>query len=66
MSEDYYLCSTHLHHKFKILHCLSAMRSYKDELVKLGKKVHYFGIENDAFYDDYLIKLLKCVKKDKQ
>lgn len=59
MSEDYGLCSFYKHHKLKILHTLSSMRSYKDELVNLGVKVHYSSIEENNFKEDYIFKLKK-------
>ena len=65
MSEDYGLCSYVKHHKLKILHALSSMRSYKDELIAMGVHVHYFGIEDNSFYEDYFTKLGKFLKKKK-
>ena len=65
MSEDYGLCSYVKHHKLKILHTLSSMRSYKDELTDMGVHVHYLGIEDNSFYEDYFTKLGKFLKKKK-
>ena len=52
LCEDYGLCSYVKHHKLKLLHVLSSMRLYKDELKSLGLKVHYNSIEDENFYDD--------------
>ncbi len=65
MSEDFELCNYVKHHKLKILHVLSSMRFYRDELKALGLKVHYNGIECKSFYDDYLFKLKKILSKQK-
>ena len=59
LCEDYGLCSYVKHHKLKILHVLSSMRLYRDELKNLGLKVHYNSIEDENFYEDYLEKLKK-------
>ena len=50
LCEDYGLCSYVKHHKLKLLHVLSSMRLYKDELKSLGLKVHYNSIEDENFY----------------
>ena len=63
MCEDYGLCSFYKHHKLKILHTLSSMRSYRDELLSLGATVHYFSIEDKNFKEDYIIKLKKLAIK---
>ena len=65
LCEDYGLCSYVKHHKLKILHVLSSMRLYRDELQSLGLKVHYNSIEDENFYDDYLVKLKKTLNKNK-
>ena len=65
MCEDFGLCSYVKHHKLKILHVLSSMRLYRDELKALGLEVHYHEIEHKSFYDDYLIKLKKVILKKK-
>ena len=64
MCEDYELCNYVKHHKLKILHVLSAMRSYKDELTQLGLKVHYHDIEKKNFKEDFLVKLKRCVTQN--
>ncbi len=65
LCEDYGLCSYVKHHKLKILHVLSSMRLYRDELKSLGLKVHYNSIEDENFYEDYLEKLKKTLSKNK-
>ena len=65
LCEDYGLCSYVKHHKLKLLHVLSSMRLYKDELKSLGLKVHYNSIEDENFYEDYLEKLKKTLSKNK-
>ena len=65
LCEDYGLCSYVKHHKLKLLHVLSSMRLYKDELKSLGLKVHYNSIEDENFYEDYLEKLKKILSKNK-
>ena len=65
MCEDYGLCTFYKHHKHKILHTLSSMRSYRDELLSLGAKVYYFSIEENNFKEDYVSKLKKFAKKSK-
>ena len=64
MAEDYGLCSFYKHHKFKILHTLSSMRSYRDELNALGFKVKYFSIEEESFYDNYITKLKIFIREN--
>ena len=65
MCEDYGLCTCYKHHKIKILHTLSAMRSFKDELLELGANVHYSAIEDKGFKEDYISKLIKLAKREK-
>ena len=65
LCEDFGLCSYYKHHKFKILLTLSAMRSYKDELTSGGFNVIYKGIEEKDFYERYISKLKKIIKKNK-
>ena len=65
LCEDYGLCSYVKHHKLKILHVLSSMRLYKDELKSLGLQVHYNSIEDGNFYEDYLEKVKKTISKNK-
>ena len=62
MSEDYGLCTFYKHHKFKILHTLSSMRSFRDELLNLGATVHYNSIEEKEFKEDYISKLVRLAK----
>ena len=65
MCEDYGLCTFYKHHKHKILHTLSSMRSYRDDLLSLGAKVYYSSIEENNFKEDYVSKLKKFAKKSK-
>ena len=64
MCEDYGLCSFYKHHKLKILHTLSSMRSYRDELMLLGYKVKYHSIEENSFYEKYVSKLKKYITEN--
>ncbi len=64
MCEDHGLCSYVKHHKLKILHTLSSMRLYRDELQDLNLNVTYYEIENKNFYEDYILKLKKIIKKN--
>ncbi len=63
LSEDFGLCTYEKHHKQKILLFLSAMRSFRDELIENGFKVIYKNIEEDDFEETYTIKLNKLIKK---
>ena len=63
LSEDFGLCTYEKHHKQKILLFLSAMRSFRDELIENGFKVIYKKIEEDDFEETYTIKLNKLIKK---
>ncbi len=65
MCEDYGLCTFYKHHKLKILHTLSSMRSFKDELLDLGANVHYSSINDKGFKEDYIGKLIKLAKRGK-
>merc|ERR1711871_1632999 len=65
MCEDYGLCNYVKHHKLKLLHVLSAMRFYRDELIALGLKVNYRSIEEDNFRQEYLLKLKKTIIEKK-
>ncbi len=64
MSEDYNLCTYEKHHKLKILHTLSSMRSYCDLLKNKDFKVHYYSHENKftKSYEDKLETLIKKIK----
>ena len=64
MSEDYGLCTYFKHHKHKILHTLSSMRSFRDELLGLGARVFYSTIDEKEFKEDYISKLSKKKKKN--
>ena len=65
LMEDFGLCNYHKHHKFKILLTLSAMRSYRDELLSKGYNVIYKGIEEKAFYQSYISKLKNIIYENK-
>ena len=58
MAEDYELCTTYKYHKHKIVFYLSAMRSYRDELLKNGFNVVYFDSSQDEFFISYIKKIL--------
>ena len=47
MIEDYGLCTYEKHHKLKILHVLSSMRSHAESLKKNKYKVEYISCEKD-------------------
>ena len=59
LAEDFGLCTYEKHHKQKILLFLSAMRSFRDELVESGFEVIYKTIEEDDFKTSYSEKLNK-------
>ena len=44
MIEDYGLCTYEKHHKLKILHVLSSMRSHAESLKKNKYKVEYLSL----------------------
>ena len=64
MSEDYQLCTYERHHKLKILHFLSSMRSYNDLLKSKGFETDYYDCKN-KFSSQYEYKLEKSIKKNK-
>ncbi len=64
MIEDYGLCTYEKHHKLKILHVLSSMRSHAESLKKNKYKVEYISCERD-FRRPYEEKLTKIIKKNK-
>ena len=61
IKEDYQLCTYQKHHKHKLILFLSAMRSYRDELIEQGMKVHYEKLTNDksTSYIDSLVSYIK-------
>ncbi|OUW06237.1 MAG: cryptochrome/photolyase family protein [Betaproteobacteria bacterium TMED156] len=63
MAEDYELCTFYKHHKMKILFFLTAMREYRDELIKKDLKVIYKKIDEPDFKDKYELKLSKVISK---
>mgnify|MGYP006236877315 FL=1 len=64
MAEDLSLCTYEKHHKLKILHFLSSMRSYSDLLRDKGFEVDYYDCKN-KFSSQYEYKLGKSIKKNK-
>ena len=64
MAEDLGLCSYEKHHKLKILHFLSSMRSYNDLLKSKGFETDYYDCKNN-FSDKYEDKLKKSIKENK-
>ena len=56
MCEDYGLCTYEKHHKSKIALFYMAMRSYRDQLEKIGYKVEYLDY-NKEFKTSYVNKL---------
>ena len=64
MAEDLGLCTYEKHHKLKILHFLSSMRSYNDLLKSKGFKTDYYDCKNN-FSDKYEDKLRKSIKESK-
>ena len=64
MAEDLALCTYEKHHKLKILHFLSSMRSYNDLLKSKGFETDYYDCKNN-FSDKYEDKLRKSIKESK-
>ena len=64
MAEDLGLCTYEKHHKLKILHFLSSMRSYNDLLKSKGFETDYYDCKNN-FSDKYEDKLRKSIKESK-
>ena len=64
MAEDLGLCTYEKHHKLKILHFLSSMRSYNDLLKSKGFETDYYDCKNN-FSDKYEDKLIKSIKENK-
>jgi len=63
MAEDRGLCTYVRHHKQKIALFLSAMRSYADELRKVGYSVHYHQL-NDEHSDSYESRLALTIEEN--
>ncbi|HEX7675918.1 MAG TPA: cryptochrome/photolyase family protein [Bdellovibrio sp.] len=60
MREDRELATYYRFHKHKIIFFFAAMRTYRDELIKAGYKVHYQEIGHDSIsYEDALDRWLK-------
>ena len=64
MREDYQLCTFQKHHKHKITLFLSAMRSYKDNLISSKIDVHYHELNPDLT-DTYITYLIKFINEKK-
>lgn len=64
MAEDFGLCTQEKYHKHKLILFLSAMRSYRDELINNNFKVIYNEI-NQNKYLSYSAKLEKVIKNQK-
>ena len=62
MCEDYGLCTYEKHHKSKIALFFSAMRDYRDNLIKEGFDVIYLDAKTN-FKEDYLVKLSQNIEK---
>ncbi|MDC3106987.1 cryptochrome/photolyase family protein [SAR86 cluster bacterium] len=65
IKEDLGLCTNYKHHKLKILFFLSAMRQYRDLLLKNGYEVIYHSIDDKSFELAYLKVLKKEIKENK-
>jgi deoxyribodipyrimidine photolyase-related protein len=48
MIESDEFCSKYNYHKYKLAYVLTCMREFRDYLLKLGKKVHYYQLENNV------------------
>ena len=57
MAEDLGLCTESKHHKLKILMFFTAMREYRDTLIKSGFEVFYHSISEPNFADSFQQKL---------
>ena len=64
MAEDYGLCTYERHHKHKIIFFLSAMRSFRDELLLQNFSVFYNDINGKNFKVAYEKKLEKFIIKN--
>ena len=63
MAEDIGLCTYVKHHKQKITFFLTAMRDYRDELIKKHYNVFYQEIDNKYKELTYLEKLDKTIQE---
>ena len=62
MREDYQLCTFQKHHKHKITLFLSAMRSYRDDLIRGKFDVDYHEL-NPYLTDRYIVYLISFIKE---
>lgn len=56
MVEDLGIASTHRYHKLRLLHCFTAMRSFRDNLINEGIDIHYFEL-TESLETPFLIRL---------
>ena len=64
MAEDLGLCTESKHHKLKILMFFTAMRAYRDALVKSGFEVFYHSISETSFAHSCEKKLSNIITKE--
>lgn len=64
MAEDHGLCTHYKYHKHKLIFFLTAMRKYRDELIKEGYTVHYIDGDHPEFKDSYETKLKKFLNQN--
>ena len=65
MAEDYDLCTYFKFHKHKLIFYLSAMREYKDALIKNKYKCTYFKLDGQKINHKYEDKLELFINKNK-
>jgi len=65
MAEDHGLCTHYKYHKHKIIFFLSAMRSYRDSLLKNNFKVSYYDADHDLFTHEFEEKLQHFIELNK-
>jgi deoxyribodipyrimidine photolyase-related protein len=51
--------SQYKYHKGRLLHCLVAMREYKDYLISIDKSVRYIGLEEEKTLEDMFKMMVK-------
>ena len=61
MAEDLGLCKQNKHHKLKILMFFTAMRAYRDEMLKQGFEVFYHSVADADFSDSFEEKLERVI-----
>ena len=65
MAEDYDLCTYYKFHKHKLIFYLSAMREYKDALIKNKYKCTYCKLDGQKINHKYEDKLELFINKNK-